>query len=205
MNIFSYQVSGPTLQPGQPRRDAQRSVSDELQKKRVGLTAQGRAIVTATVATAAGLVIRGEKMTVARLGRKLYNWTSIIEPKTREQAERTAATPFIHARLALMPDCHLGAGATVGSVIPSLAAIIPAAGGVDIGCSMMAVRAQFAAAAMDQPRGGLRRLREAIEDVIPLSAGNYNSEVHSGHHSRDPDTDERCDRVDQPAAADFLG
>ncbi len=88
-------------------------------------------------------------MTVERLGRKLYNWASIIEPKAREQAERTAAMPFIHPHLALMPDCHLGAGATVGSVNPTLAAIIPAAVGVDIGCGMMAVRTQFAEADMN--------------------------------------------------------
>ncbi|HEX3922934.1 MAG TPA: RtcB family protein, partial [Streptosporangiaceae bacterium] len=62
------------------------------------------------------------------------NWASILEDTTREQAERTAAMPFIFPHLALMPDAHLGKGSTVGSVIPTLGAIMPAAVGVDIGC-----------------------------------------------------------------------
>ena len=76
---------------------------------------------------------------------KLVNFASILEDQTRAQAERTAAMPFVRPHLALMPDAHLGKGATVGSVIPTVGAIIPAAVGVDIGCGMMAVRTQFAA------------------------------------------------------------
>jgi tRNA-splicing ligase RtcB len=68
------------------------------------------------------------------LSKKLMNWASILEDTTREQAERTAAMPFVFPHLALMPDAHLGKGATVGSVIPTLGAIMPAAVGVDIGC-----------------------------------------------------------------------
>jgi tRNA-splicing ligase RtcB (3'-phosphate/5'-hydroxy nucleic acid ligase) len=68
------------------------------------------------------------------LSNRLLNWASILEPKTREQAERASAMPFIYPHLALMPDAHLGLGATVGSVIPTLGAIMPAAVGVDIGC-----------------------------------------------------------------------
>jgi tRNA-splicing ligase RtcB len=68
------------------------------------------------------------------LSKKLMNWASILEDTTREQAERTAAMPFIFPHLALMPDAHLGKGSTVGSVIPTLGAIMPAAVGVDIGC-----------------------------------------------------------------------
>jgi tRNA-splicing ligase RtcB len=74
------------------------------------------------------------------LAKKLINWASILEPGTREQALRTASMPFIWPHLALMPDAHLGKGATVGSVIPTLGAIMPAAVGVDIGCGMIAVR-----------------------------------------------------------------
>ena len=70
---------------------------------------------------------------------KLINWASILDDKTREQALATARLPFIYPHLALMPDAHLGKGATVGSVIPTLGAIIPAAVGVDIGCGMIAV------------------------------------------------------------------
>ena len=80
--------------------------------------------------------------------------------------------PFIEPHLALMPDAHLGKGATVGSVIPTVGAIIPAAVGVDIGCGMIAVRTQYVRSQL--PRD-LASLREAIEAAIPLSAGNYNS------------------------------
>ncbi|HZC25917.1 MAG TPA: RtcB family protein, partial [Actinopolymorphaceae bacterium] len=74
------------------------------------------------------------------LGERLVNWASVLEPNTRRQAEATALMPFIHPHVALMPDAHLGKGATVGSVIPTVRAIMPAAVGVDIGCGMIAVR-----------------------------------------------------------------
>ncbi|GAB3359014.1 RtcB family protein [Modestobacter lapidis] len=105
---------------------------------------------------------------------RLLNWASILEPTTREQAERTAAMPFIHPHLALMPDAHLGKGATVGSVIPTEGAIIPAAVGVDIGCGMMAVRTQFSA---DDLGGPLDVLHGQIARAVPLSAGRYNKSV----------------------------
>ena len=75
-----------------------------------------------------------------QISKRLMNWASILEDHTREQAVTTSRMPFIHPHLALMPDAHLGKGATVGCVIPTLGAIIPAAVGVDIGCGMMAVR-----------------------------------------------------------------
>src|SRR5215813_12265587 len=111
-----------------------------------------------------------------QISKRLMNWASILEPNVREQAERTAAMPFIYPHLALMPDAHLGKGATVGSVIPTLGAIMPAAVGVDIGCGMMAVRTQFTAADV-RARGDLASLRVAIENAIPLSAGKYNQTV----------------------------
>lgn len=113
-----------------------------------------------------------------RLGKKLFNWASILEDGTREQAERTARMPFIHPHLALMPDAHLGKGATVGSVIPTLGAVIPAAVGVDIGCGMIAVRTQYTGAEL----AGRDRaaLRVSIENAIPLSAGGYNTGVAAG-------------------------
>jgi tRNA-splicing ligase RtcB len=112
------------------------------------------------------------------LGKRLMNWASILEPDVREQAERTAAMPFIYPHLALMPDAHLGKGATVGSVIPTLGAIMPAAVGVDIGCGMMAVRTHVTAADMGE-RGDLASLRIAIENAVPLSAGKYNEAVRA--------------------------
>ena len=80
-----------------------------------------------------------------KLAPKLLSWASICDEPTRQQAIRTSTLPFIYPHIALMSDCHLGKGATVGSVIPTLGAIIPAAVGVDIGCGMIAVRSQFAA------------------------------------------------------------
>lgn len=82
--------------------------------------------------------------------------------------------PFIHPHLALMPDAHLGKGATVGSVIPTLGAIMPAAVGVDIGCGMLAVKTQYH---RDELIGDLAELRRAIEAAIPLSAGRYNTRL----------------------------
>src|ERR1700754_3782436 len=108
---------------------------------------------------------------------KLISWASLLEDGTRDQAVTASRMPFIYPHLALMPDAHLGLGATVGSVIPTLGAIIPAAVGVDIGCGMIAVRTQFTAGDMSR-RGELASLRQSIQNAIPLSAGKYNTEVY---------------------------
>jgi len=129
------------------------------------------------------------------LSKKLMNWASILEPKTQEQAERTASMPFIFPHVALMPDAHLGKGSTVGSVIPTLRAIIPAAVGVDIGCGMRAVRTQFNAEDMRR-RGDLSPLRESIERVIPLSAGKYNTGDYSDETALRIDELENRDGID---------
>src|SRR4051812_23112840 len=105
---------------------------------------------------------------------RLLNWASVIEENPLEQARRTSTMPFIHPHLALMPDAHLGLGATVGSVIPTLGAVMPAAVGVDIGCGMIAVRTQFTAADLPPDR---RPLREQIERAVPTSARAYNRQV----------------------------
>ena len=110
-----------------------------------------------------------------KINGRLLNWASILEPSTREQAERTAAMPFIHPHMALMPDAHLGKGATVGSVIPTEGAIIPAAVGVDIGCGMTAVRTQFGAE--DLTGRPLDVLHGQIARAVPLSAGRYNKKL----------------------------
>jgi tRNA-splicing ligase RtcB (3'-phosphate/5'-hydroxy nucleic acid ligase) len=116
-----------------------------------------------------------------QISKRLWNWASVLEPKTRRQAELTASMPFIYPHVALMPDAHLGLGATVGSVIPTLGAVMPAAVGVDIGCGMIAVQTQLNAHDLPEDR---RRLREAIEEAVPLSAGGYNEEVVHDHTSR---------------------
>ena len=105
---------------------------------------------------------------------RLLSWASILEENTLEQARTASQMSFIYPHLALMPDAHLGRGATVGSVIPTLGAIMPAAVGVDIGCGMIAVRTQFTKESLP---ADLRPLREAIERAIPLSAGGYNRKV----------------------------
>jgi tRNA-splicing ligase RtcB len=112
---------------------------------------------------------------VERLGPKLYSWASLLEDGTRRQAETTAAMPFVQPHLALMPDAHLGKGATVGSVIPTDGAVMPAAVGVDIGCGMQAVRTGFTLA--DLTVRGLQELHASIARRVPLSAGRYNRKV----------------------------
>jgi tRNA-splicing ligase RtcB len=90
--------------------------------------------------------------------------------------------PFVFPHVALMPDAHHGKGSTVGSVIPTLGAIMPAAVGVDVGCGMLSVRTQFTAD--DMRRGNLAILREGIEHAIPLSAGNYNTASYDSETER---------------------
>jgi len=68
-----------------------------------------------------------------------------LEDGARQQLINTAQSPIIHHHMAVMPDCHWGMGATVGSVIPTLNAVIPAAVGVDIGCGMAAVKTSLTA------------------------------------------------------------
>ncbi|BAK33356.1 hypothetical protein MLP_03420 [Microlunatus phosphovorus NM-1] len=128
---------------------------------------------------------------VEQLTPKLMNWASILDPQTRAQAELAATMPFIHPHIALMPDAHLGKGATVGSVLPTVGAIIPAAVGVDIGCGMVAVRTQLTSAAFTDD---LARLRKSIEEAIPLSAGRYNHELTDGAAVRVAELEQRADR-----------
>ena len=71
---------------------------------------------------------------------KLINWASIVEDEALNQAKNTSSMPFVFPHLALMPDVHFGRGSTVGSVVPTKGAIMPACVGVDIGCGMMAVK-----------------------------------------------------------------
>ena len=113
-----------------------------------------------------------------QVSKRLFNWASVIDEQTLEQARRTSEMPFVFPHLALMPDAHLGKGATVGSVIPTERAIIPAAVGVDIGCGMIAVRTTWT---VEQLPADRRALREAIERAVPLSAGAANREVSRAH------------------------
>jgi tRNA-splicing ligase RtcB len=99
---------------------------------------------------------------------KLLSWAVDLEPDTREQAARTARLPIVRDHVALMPDAHLGIGATVGSVVGTEDAVIPAAVGVDLGCGMVAVETDRAAA--DLP-DDLDRLFPTIERAVPSGVG----------------------------------
>lgn len=96
----------------------------------------------------------------------IKTWTRGVpfEDEARQQLINISKMPFIHRWVAAMPDVHLGKGATIGSVIPTLGAIIPAAVGVDIGCGMMAVKTSLKA---DQLPDTLSPLRSAIEKAVP--------------------------------------
>ncbi|KRV66906.1 RtcB family protein [Pseudomonas citronellolis] len=99
-------------------------------------------------------------------GKPIKLWTQgvPVEDEARQQLMNTARLPFIFRHLAVMPDVHLGKGSTIGSVIPTVGAIIPAAVGVDIGCGMIAARTSLLAA--DLP-DNLHGLRSAIEKAVP--------------------------------------
>ncbi|MGN6183770.1 MAG: RtcB family protein [Thermoanaerobaculia bacterium] len=87
-----------------------------------------------------------------------------VEDAAKQQLLNVARLPFIHKWIAAMPDVHWGMGATVGSVIPTKKAIIPAAVGVDIGCGMMAVRTTLEASQLPD---NLHSIRTAIESAVP--------------------------------------
>lgn len=99
-------------------------------------------------------------------GAPIKMWTRgvPVEDQARAQLERASRMPFIFRHVAAMADVHLGIGATVGSVIPTKGAVIPAAVGVDIGCGMMAARTSLVAG--DLP-DNLEPLRAAIEQAVP--------------------------------------
>ncbi|MFO1369310.1 MAG: RtcB family protein [Marinagarivorans sp.] len=93
-------------------------------------------------------------------------WTKGVafDDNARKQINNMASMPFIHKWIAVMPDVHLGKGATIGSVIPTVGAIIPAAVGVDLGCGMMAVKTSLNAAQLPD---SLQNLRADIEKNVP--------------------------------------
>jgi len=99
-------------------------------------------------------------------GRPVKMWTEgvPVEPEAKEQLARLAQLPFVFHHIAVMPDVHVGKGSTIGSVIPTLGAVIPAAVGVDIGCGMMAAKTTLRA---DDLPDNLGKLRSAIEQAVP--------------------------------------
>lgn len=114
-------------------------------------------------------------MPVAHNNNKLLSFASQIDDNTIEQALETSNMPFIHPHVALMPDAHSGKGSAVGTVIPTVDAIIPAAVGVDIGCGMIAARTIYTLE--DIEKLDLADLKDSVSSSIPSSAGNYNKKL----------------------------
>ncbi|HUP39792.1 MAG TPA: RtcB family protein [Vicinamibacterales bacterium] len=102
-----------------------------------------------------------------------------IEPEALKQIENTASMPFVFKHVAVMPDCHYGKGATIGTVLATKGSIIPAAVGVDIGCGMIAVKTPLTRDHIADPA----KIRTGIERRIPMSAGNNNRSL-SGSAAR---------------------
>jgi tRNA-splicing ligase RtcB len=96
-----------------------------------------------------------------------------IEAEALKQVENTASMPFIYKHVAVMPDCHYGKGATVGTVLATKGSIIPAAVGVDIGCGMIAVKTPLTRDDIQDPAA----IRSGIERRIPMSAGHNNRSI----------------------------
>ncbi|MDU1572742.1 MAG: RtcB family protein [Pantoea sp.] len=128
-------------------------------------------------------------------GAPIKMWTQgvPVEPEAKQQLLNTASMPFIFKHMAVMPDVHLGKGSTIGSVIPTLGAIIPAAVGVDIGCGMIAVRTSLVAA--DLP-DSLLGLRSAIEQAVPHGRSSSRGKRDKGAwHETPSDVDAHWSRL----------
>lgn len=131
---------------------------------------------------------------IGTASRPIKLWTDDIEASALQQLQNVAQLPFIHKNgVAAMPDVHWGIGATVGSVIATRGAIIPAAVGVDIGCGMNAVRTSLTASDLLE---SLAVLRHDIECSIPLGAGGKHrkTEIVEAHFKRLPQGDPRWGR-----------
>jgi RNA-splicing ligase RtcB len=103
----------------------------------------------------------------------VLSWASELDDITRDQAARTARLPIIVGHIALMPDAHLGMGATIGSVIPTESAVIPSAVGVDIGCGMAARRLDLR---QEHLPDGLQGWVDLMRTFVPAGLGNWHQE-----------------------------
>ncbi len=98
-------------------------------------------------------------------------WTDDVDERSKTQLANIASLPFIHHHVAAMPDVHLGIGATIGSVIATHKAIIPAAVGVDIGCGMVAARLSITANALDEK--ALQKVFDQISRDVPVGRAQH--------------------------------
>src|SRR3954452_3213113 len=115
-----------------------------------------------------------------RINDKLISWASDVEQGTIRQAEKTARLPIVDGHVALMPDAHVGIGATVGSVIPTDGAVFPSAVGVDIGCGMIAVETDLSASQLPDD---LQPYLTRVERVVPAGMGQGHSRASSKAHN----------------------
>jgi len=106
-------------------------------------------------------------------------WTRGVpfDKNSQDQLLNLSKMPFIHKWVAVMPDVHFGRGATIGSVIPTLGAVIPAAAGVDLGCGMMAAKTTLTA---DDLPDNLAAMRSAIERLVPHGRIAHGSRKNCG-------------------------
>jgi len=111
-----------------------------------------------------------QEITEGRVPVKVY--TGEVEAAARQQLVNVSRLPIVHHHIAAMPDVHLGIGATVGSVIPTLRAIIPAAVGVDIGCGMIATRVSLSGNDFDERK--LKKVFDQISRDVPVGFGQHN-------------------------------
>lgn len=107
-------------------------------------------------------------MGARKISEKLWSWASSLDDETIRQALRSSRLPVVSGHIALMADAHYGLGATVGSVIPTEAALIPAAVGVDIGCGMIASETDLRASHLPED---LKPLLRSLENKIPSGVG----------------------------------
>jgi RNA-splicing ligase RtcB len=118
-------------------------------------------------------------MTMDKITNRLWSWANDLDPQAEEQARRTSRLPIISGHVALMPDAHLGIGATIGSVIPTEGAIIPSAVGVDIGCGMAAIRTDLTAS--DLP-DSLDTFLGTMQKAVPAGVGQGHELASRGAH-----------------------
>ncbi len=112
---------------------------------------------------------------------KLASWAVDLDDNTIAQASRTARLPVVDGHVALMPDAHVGFGATIGSVIPTRNAIIPSAVGVDIGCGMIAVETTLGESQLPDT---LTPMMRDIERAIPAGVGSAHAGPAEGSSAR---------------------
>ena len=121
------------------------------------------------------------RKTIEEGGVPVHVWTDDVEAEALKQLVNVARLPFVFRHVAAMPDVHTGIGATVGAVIPTKGAIIPAAVGVDIGCGMGAVRLSLTAADLPDRLG---RVRGVIEAAVPVGFDQHDARDALGHAAK---------------------